>query len=85
MNLPHNYERHLACDNGTWFVANLEPREGKATLKEAFYDGLKHHGFELSIKRIFGKNAGIFIAEFSAFVIEKTYGKSHSIIVNLTR
>lgn len=64
----YDYERRLAYDIGTWFVAYLVYREGETSLKEAFYDDLDQYGFERSFKRSFGKSTNAYIAEFNEFI-----------------
>ena len=64
----YDYERRLAYDIVTWFVAYLVNREGEAALKEAFYDDLDQYGFERSFRRNFGKSADACIAKFNEFI-----------------
>lgn len=42
--------------------SQLVHREGEAALKEAFYDDLNQHSFELSFARSFGKSTNAHIA-----------------------
>ena len=64
----YDYERRLAYDIGTWFVAYLVYREGEAALKDAFYGDLDKYGFERSFGRNFGKSADAYLAEFNEFL-----------------
>ncbi|WP_435230059.1 hypothetical protein ACMAZE_15290 [Pseudopelagicola sp. nBUS_20] len=71
----YDYERRLAYDIGTWFVAYLVYREGETALKDAFYGDLDKYGFERSFERNFGKSTEDYISEFTAFIAKNRNNK----------